>query len=122
MFKKSLALILLVACVSLAATLDSIALPTPDRHGGKPLMQALNDRKSAREFAPDPLSQQVLSNLLWAAFGVNRPDGHRTAPSANNRQTIDIYVVTGDKSETASHPLAVECTRARGRPVGRTRN
>ena len=96
MFKKSFVLILLIACVSVAATLDSITLPKPDTHGGKPLMQALSDRKSGREFAPDPLSPQVLSNMLWAGFGVNRPDGHRTAPSAMNRQTIDIYVVMAD--------------------------
>ena len=96
MFKKSLVLILLIACVSVAATLDSIALPKPDTHGGKPLMQALSDRKSAREFASDSLPPQVLSNMLWAGFGVNRPDGHRTAPSAMNRQTIDIYVVMAD--------------------------
>ena len=96
MFKKSFVLILLIACVSVAATLDSITLPKPDTHGGKPLMQALGDRKSGREFAPDSLSPQVLSNMLWAGFGVNRPDGHRTAPSAMNRQTIDIYVVMAD--------------------------
>jgi hypothetical protein len=55
-------------------------------------MQALKERKSTREFSSKPLPPQVLSNLLWAAFGVNRPDGRRTAPSANNMQEIDIYV------------------------------
>ena len=92
--KKAVVLILLIACLSLAETLDSLALPKPDTHGGKPLMQALNDRRSAREFASEALSEQVLSNMLWAGFGVNRPDGHRTAPSAMNRQTVDIYVLT----------------------------
>jgi SagB-type dehydrogenase family enzyme len=70
----------------------SIALPQPQLDGGIPLMRALNARKSSREFADKPISQQRLSNLLWAAFGVNRDDKKRTAPSAHNRQEIDIYV------------------------------
>jgi SagB-type dehydrogenase family enzyme len=55
-------------------------------------MQVLKERKTTREFAPDKLPAQVLSNLLWAAFGVNRPSGGRTAPSAMNWQEVDIYV------------------------------
>jgi SagB-type dehydrogenase family enzyme len=70
----------------------TIRLPAPDKRGGLPLMQALAQRHSSREFAPDALSQEVLSGLLWAAFGVNRPGGGRTAPSAINAQEIDIYV------------------------------
>ena len=56
-------------------------------------MQVLKDRKSTREFGPATLSQQTLSNLLWAAFGINRPEGRRTAPTANNWQEVSIYVV-----------------------------
>src|SRR5581483_6796388 len=59
-------------------------------------MQALKERKTSREFSPTKLAPQVLSNLLWAANGVNRPDGKRTAPSAWNSQEIDIYVATSD--------------------------
>lgn len=59
-------------------------------------MQVLKDRKTTRDFAADKLSPQVLSNLLWAAFGVNRPDGRRTAPSAMNWQEIDVYVAISD--------------------------
>lgn len=70
----------------------SIPLPKPVTTGGKPLMQALAERKSTREFSAQKLPPQVLSNLLWAAYGINRPDGRRTAPSANNRQTVDLYV------------------------------
>jgi nitroreductase len=55
-------------------------------------MSTLKARSSAREFAADPLPPQTLANLLWAAWGINRPDGRRTAPSASNRQEIDIYV------------------------------
>ena len=73
-----------------------VALPKPETLGGKHLMQALRERRSERAFAPRDLTPQVVSNLLWAADGVNRPDGRRSAPSAMNRQTIDIYVVKAD--------------------------
>ena len=70
-----------------------IKLPAPVMAGGKPLMQALKERHSTREFSPRALSNQVLSNLLWAAAGVNRPEsGKRTAPSARDWREIDIYV------------------------------
>jgi len=68
-------------------------LPAPQTEGGMPLMQALKQRRTTRGFAPRELPPQVLSNLLWAAFGVNRADGHRTAPSARNWQEVDVYVV-----------------------------
>jgi len=80
----------------LAQELTPTALPPPQTNGGRPLMQVLKDRKTTREFAPDKFTPQLLSNLLWAAFGVNRPDGRRTAPSAMNWQEIDIYVATSD--------------------------
>ncbi|MGB9835136.1 MAG: SagB/ThcOx family dehydrogenase [Candidatus Saccharicenans sp.] len=74
-----------------------IKLPAPDTSGGKPLMQCLKLRQSSREFSPEKLPLQVLSNLLWAAYGINRPDsGKRTAPSAVNWQNIDLYVATAD--------------------------
>ena len=80
-----------------AQDLKPIQLPKPQMDGGKPLMQALKDRKSSRAFSTEKLPVQVLGNLLWAAFGINRPDtGHRTAPSAVNWQEIDIYVATAD--------------------------
>lgn len=78
---------------------DVIKLPAPQTDGGKPLMQALKLRQSTRgNFGPEEkLSMQTLSNLLWAADGVNRPDGkHRTAPSAVDWQNIQIYVATAD--------------------------
>jgi SagB-type dehydrogenase family enzyme len=68
-------------------------LPAPVMTGGKPLMQALKERHSTREYSPKALSKQVLSNLLWAAAGVNRPaSGKRTAPSARDWREIDVYV------------------------------
>ena len=93
--KKAIVLVLL-ANAAWAETPATISLPKSNTTGGMPLMQALNARQSGREFSPEKLSPQALSNLLWAAYGVNRPDGRRTAPSANNRQTIDIYAVLAE--------------------------
>ena len=86
------AAVVLFSTAAIAQDLQPIKLPQPDTTGGKPLMQALKFRKSTREFGAEKLSRQTLSNLLWAAFGINRPDGHRTAPSAMNWQEIDIYI------------------------------
>jgi SagB-type dehydrogenase family enzyme len=77
--------------VSAAAFAQNIALPAPQKSGGKPLMDALALRQSARHFDDRALSEQTLANLLWAAYGFNR-DGMRTAPSANNRQEFEVYV------------------------------
>ncbi|MGA8055295.1 MAG: SagB/ThcOx family dehydrogenase [Burkholderiales bacterium] len=70
----------------------TIALPAPRKTGGMPLMEALAKRCSTREFDRKELPTPLLSGLLWAAFGVNRPDGGRTAPTALNAQEIDVYV------------------------------
>jgi SagB-type dehydrogenase family enzyme len=70
----------------------TVALPAPEKTGGMPLMEALARRRSAREFERRELPLPILSGLLWAAFGINRPDGGRTAPSALNAQEIDVYV------------------------------
>jgi SagB-type dehydrogenase family enzyme len=73
-------------------TTADIKLPLPKQAGGKPLFEALKDRRSTREFRSEELSVKMLSNLLWAAFGVNRLNRDRTAPSAHDWQEIDIYV------------------------------
>ncbi|MGC9971569.1 MAG: SagB/ThcOx family dehydrogenase [Bryobacteraceae bacterium] len=96
LLSRSFAGLLFVAVCLPAQELKPIQLPKPQTEGGKPLMQALKERKSGREFGPEKLTPQVLSNLLWAAWGVNRPDGKRTAPSAMNRQEIDVYVALAD--------------------------
>lgn len=71
------------------------ALPAPAHTGGMPLMEALSKRHTQREFADKELPRQVLADLLWAAFGVNRPDsGKRTAPSCLNWQETELYAVT----------------------------
>jgi hypothetical protein len=98
--KKLLALGIAVATIVCTAplagaeALQSVKLPPPQTEGGKPLMQALKLRSTSRAFAPDSLPVQTVSNLLWAAWGVNRPaEGKRTAPSARNWQEIDLLLV-----------------------------
>ncbi len=92
---KGICVLSVILCFSATLFAQNIKLPAPDKKGGKPLMQVLNNRKSGRVFneKQQPLSDKHLSNLLWAAFGVNREDGRRTAPSSRNVQDIDIYVV-----------------------------
>ena len=87
-------LILIISLsISSAQDLKPIQLPPPQTEIGKPLMQALKLRQSSRNFDTKPLPLQELSNILWAADGINRPEnGKRTAPSAMNWQEIDIYV------------------------------
>ena len=75
-----------------ARTDVSISLPKPRQSGGLPLLDALRLRRSSREFDDRQLEQGLLADLNWAAWGINRPDGHRTAPSARNWQEIDVYV------------------------------
>jgi len=88
-----LAFALISPALCRAAELQDIKLPQPRLEGGKPLMQALAVRASSRDFSTQEIPPQVLSDLLWAADGINRPEsGKRTAPSAVNWQNIDIYV------------------------------
>jgi nitroreductase len=88
---------LLLALGARAAEPAPIQLPPPQTEGGKPFMQVLKERQSLREFSPKPLPPQMLADLLWAGFGINRAtNGHRTAPSAMNSQEIDLYVVTAE--------------------------
>jgi SagB-type dehydrogenase family enzyme len=79
--------------MSYSISAQDIKLPAPDRTGGKPLMQALNERQSIRSYQDRELTPQQLSDLLWAANGFNRDD-KRTAPTANNRQELELYVTT----------------------------
>jgi SagB-type dehydrogenase family enzyme len=86
-------------CFSLltAQELKPVMLPSPQMEIGKPLMQVLHLRQSTRIFDTKPLPLQELSNLLWAAYGINRPESnHRTVPSAMNWQEYDVYIVLSD--------------------------
>ena len=82
---------------SLAQDLEPITLVKPETEGGKSVLEALSERRTTRDIGSEKLPPQVLSNLLWAAFGVNRQEGPfrgpgRTAASASNSQEIDLYV------------------------------
>jgi SagB-type dehydrogenase family enzyme len=77
-----------------AEPLEPIHLPPPETSGGMPLMQALKNRMSTKEFTTQAIPREQVSNLLWAAFGINRPEsGKRTAATAVDCQDIQIYVV-----------------------------
>ena len=92
-----LAILLICSTLSFAQELKPIQLLEPQMDIGRPLMQVLKERRSSRAFSTERLPMQVLSNMLWAAFGVNQPkSGRRTAPSARNRQETDIYVAVAD--------------------------
>jgi nitroreductase len=104
--------------ISLAQEPKPIQLSKPQIGSGNSLMQLLWKRMSSREFSPEPLPVEVLSNMLWAAFGINRSDGKRTAPTASNRQEIDIYVATAnglylyDAKTNLLNPILAEDIRA----------
>lgn len=88
--KKIFAIVIL--CLPALLANAQKQLPEPKLNNSYPLAKALQERKSTREFTEQKLDDQTLSNLLWAANGINRKDGRRTAPSARNCQEIDIYV------------------------------
>jgi hypothetical protein len=119
-----LAAIFWAAPVLYAQELKPIELPKPQVTGGMPLMQALAQRQTTRAFQDKPLPLQTLSNLLWAAFGVNRPRTvkpglGRTAPSAMNKQEVELYVVLAqgayvyDAEANLLHPVAAGDLRAK---------
>ena len=96
----SLALLAVLVCpaqdAAASAKIDpkaeSVALPAPAKNGGMPLMQALAERKTIRDYKPGELDAATLSEILYAANGVNRPDGKRTIPTAMNKQDLEAYV------------------------------
>jgi nitroreductase len=112
-------LVLVIALSALAGlSAQPIDLPPPQKTGGMPVMEALAKRVTARNFDTRELSAQQLSSLCWAGFGVNRPDGRRTAPSANNKQEIEIYLLLKqgayvyDPAQNRLQPVVAEDVRA----------
>lgn len=89
-------LLAIMAISANAAQPQRIKLMAPQLEAGLPVMKALKNRHSERQWADSAVSAQDLSNLLWAADGVNRPDGHRTAPSALGKNDVDIYLFNSD--------------------------
>lgn len=95
--KRVISFLLFVFTIIACTAQDQIVIQLlpPIKEGGKPLMNALNERQSNRDFIDKALTDQQLSNMLWAAYGINRSDKKkRTAPSAHDKQEVDIYVTT----------------------------
>lgn len=90
----------LTSCLIMATTIfvsaQNVKLPEPDKNVSMTLYQALQQRKSVREYSTKDIDDMKLSQLLWAAVGINRPDGHLTAPTAINAQDITVYVCRTD--------------------------
>ena len=114
MTRREASTALLAGAVSVAAPAlaradtGAVELPAPRQSGGKPLIEALRLRRSTREYSDRPLSPQLLSDLLWSAFGVNRPSGDRTAPYWRHIMVIDVYAAMADgvwMYEPRSHTL-----------------
>ncbi len=120
---KHTLLVLLALVATLGLRAGDITLPAPHQTGGLPLMEALAKRQSIREYDTRELSPQQLADLLWATFGINRPDGRRTAPTANNRQEFDLYVVLPQGAyrydAAANKLLLVTSEDIRGQIAGR---
>lgn len=92
------ALVVFFACLFTicdATAQELVKLPDPVVTGGMPLMQAMNERRTERSFSAEALDMQTLSEILWAAWGYNRPD-KRTIPTAKNRQNLNVYVLKAD--------------------------
>ncbi len=92
-----LAAVALAAMPTAAARAQEVhALPAARKDGGMPLMRSLQRRRSIREFSSRPLPAQLLADLLWAAYGINRPSGDRTAPYWRHIMVIDVYAAMAD--------------------------
>ena len=109
MKRVQLLLVYVVLSAAVFAADKVIKLPQPNLNRAGSVMKALSERHSTREFAQKALSLADLSDLLWAANGINRKDsGKRTAPSALNKQDVDVYVVLPEGSylyDAKSHTL-----------------
>ena len=94
---KTIITMLVLTVLGGAVSAQNIKLPAPKKSGGKALMDCLNERQTDRNFDSKQLSLQDLSDLVWAANGINRPEsGKRTVPTATNWQEMVLYVATAD--------------------------
>jgi len=80
-----------------AQVLETVTLPPVQKTGGMSLMEALQNRQSQRSFSSTELSLQQISDLLWSAYGINRPNGYRTVPWAKSHNEFDIYIIKPDE-------------------------
>lgn len=107
--------------ITLAQEPKPIQLLKPQMGSSSPFLQLLWKRMSLKEFSPEPFPVEVLSNLLWAAFGINRADGRRTAPTASNRQEIDIYAAAANGTAAESTQQSLGAKSIDGAPPTRLR-
>ena len=116
MRKVQLLLVCLVLSVAASAADKVVKLPKPNLNRAGTVMKALSERQSTREYASKALSLADLSDLLWAANGINRPESRkRTAPSALNKQDVDVYVVLPEGSylyDAKNHQLTLVAVKA----------
>ncbi|MBO7097999.1 MAG: nitroreductase family protein [Alphaproteobacteria bacterium] len=94
--KKIMILSAAFGLMSSVATAETINLPTPQIDNGATLYQALKERHSVRSYSTKPIDQQMLSNILWVAYGANREDGRRTIPTARNLKDLSVYVTDSE--------------------------
>lgn len=110
---KKIGLLIFIAMTSITLFGQSIVLNKPNMDRGSSMMEAFANRASNREFIETPLNLQDLSDLLWTANGINRPEeGKKTAPSAMNSQDIDLYVATKEGCyfyDAKKHQLDMVC-------------
>jgi SagB-type dehydrogenase family enzyme len=117
---KKRILLLSLLCFAAATQAQDIDLKPPVRTGGKPFMEVVNARRSERTFVKKALPEQTLSNLLWVANGFNR-DKNRTAPTAMNRQEMELYVVFDHGAyfyNAKQHRLTLVATGSFGEALG----
>lgn len=108
---KKQSLVTTFLLMGIACFAQTTKLPTPDmKRQTISVMETYKQRKSVREYSAKALSEQDLSDLLWAAQGQNREDGHLTSPTAMNRQEIRLYVFT-EKSVSLYDPQANTLTQ-----------
>ena len=108
---KKLSLVTTFLLMGISCFAQTTKLPTPDmKRQTISVMETYKQRKSVREYSAKALSEQDLSDLLWAAQGKNREDGHLTSPTAMNRQEIRLYVFT-EKSVSLYDPQANTLTQ-----------
>jgi len=93
----ALSFVIFTLATAVASEPKITKLHKPKMDGGKPLIEVIKNRKSERSFSEKKISEKILSNLLWAAWGISRPEsGKRTAPSAINSQEVDLYISTAE--------------------------
>ncbi|NDV58599.1 SagB/ThcOx family dehydrogenase [Bacteroides sp. 519] len=105
-----LLLLFMISFTSCAASTEKvIKLPSPNMNRPSTVMNSLSERKSTREYSDKELTLADLGDMLWAANGINRPkEGNRTAPSAMNKQDVDVYVIMAKGAylyDAANHSL-----------------